>query len=221
MADIIELTVKGKDEVVAYVCGVCHNVVSSAQASPHADEINRHLAATHCDKCCGHCDTPLPHEDYFYVLCDACRLRANQEREQAEFEKATKLKEKDYQGDVPLFYPDDHFFFDNNVEEFREWWCNHHYDPANPDADPPPFPMYIWLTEPTKGPSLDAYDIVRNALEEFHEDAYDECDVEELQTLLDAWCEKNEVTTWFQSNTLVLLDENKNRKYLEEVKKDA
>lgn len=218
MADIIELTVKGKDEVVAYVCSVCHNVVSSAQASPHADEMNRHLAAIHCDKRCGHCDTPLPHEDYFYVFCDACRLRANQEREQAEFEKATKLKEKDYQGDVPLFYPDDHFFFDNNVDDFRDWWYDYHFDYARPDADPPPFPTYIWLTDCQKGPHLNAEDILESALDEFHEDAGEELDAPALQALLDQWCESNEVTSWFQTNTVLLLDEEENARYVRERK---
>lgn len=52
------------------------------------------------------------------------------------------------------------------------------------------FPNYVWSTE-RSSIKLNARSILENACEELHEDAYDNIqDEEELQELLDKWCEK-------------------------------
>ena len=45
--------------------------------------------------------------------------------------------------------------------------------------------------------SADASNVVKSACEELHEDAYDNCDIDSLQKLLDEWCEKQTGTTSF------------------------
>ena len=44
---------------------------------------------------------------------------------------------------------------------------------------------------------IDASNVLENALDDHHEDAYDKCDVDELQELLDTYCKKQNVTTYY------------------------
>jgi len=54
----------------------------------------------------------------------------------------------------------------------------------------------------TVGLSIDAYSTIEMATEEYYEDSDEACDKEELQKLLDGWCEKQGIVTYYPDYTI-------------------
>lgn len=113
------------------------------------------------------------------------------------FEKAEKIQAKDYKGWV--FWEDhgDNEGFFSSVAELRTY-CN------DVGVEPPP---YVYACKAMLL-SMNAEWIIEDALEEHHENARDSISKEaedELQSLLNAWCAKQTVRTWFQDTTRVVL----------------
>ena len=68
--------------------------------------------------------------------------------------------------------------------------CNH-------EEDDNERPIRLWVCSVEKI-YIDADNVVDNACEDLHEDAYEQCDIGGLQTLLDGWCEaQTGATTYY------------------------
>lgn len=185
MSTPIEVVVKGSEKVIGYACPECHMFCSP---SIYACKWEMALEAAHdhatrcCDRRCEDCGEKLEKKSY-YTVCNNCRSKRDAAKEAARFEKATKIPEAEYDGWVydeatEEYYP--------SVDEYREL--------VEDSAQ-----TYLWATTANVGFSLDAGAIVESELEnsEHHPDAYDDVDdIEGLQTMLDAWCEKQTVTSY-------------------------
>lgn len=130
-----------------------------------------------------------------YSKCDCKEFRILDEKEtrQKYLENQDKRIEKAIEIDVATEIYD--YLYDDNadkyyaeIEEFVE---------DNIDIPFEDLPKVLWKCDSTEV-SLDAGRIVELACEDLHEDVYDNCNIDELQKLLDDWCKKQDgATTYF------------------------
>lgn len=127
-----------------------------------------------------------------YSKCDCKEFRILDEKEtrQKYLENQDKRIEKAIEIDVATEIYD--YLYDDNadkyyaeIEEFVE---------DNIDIPFEDLPKVLWKCDSTEI-SLDAGRIVELACEDLHEDAYDNCNIDELQKLLDDWCKKQDGAT--------------------------
>jgi hypothetical protein len=128
----------------------------------------------------------------------SCRKVAEKKRYESIVEKAKKLKYDDPEAKKYGMMVSDHYPY--NEGYFSEW--EDFFDAYEERGDRP---KYVFAT--TEGElCLDAENIVSNACDELHEDAYDRVtDLNELQEFLDKWCEKQTGTkTYYEDNKVVI-----------------
>lgn len=186
--DLIELVEKGSGQVVAHACGKCRCVRGSRDAAEACCEPPK----------CGTCGEII---GQFY--CGPCIEKRLREEEARRFEKATKINVADY--DDPLYVDGigegdygDGYFSDIDVLEEH---C------ADREAG---MPTYAWACSES-GYAFDADRLVDDALEEFYDGAKDQLSagaVEELQTFLDGWRDRNPISGWMvdYSRAVLLTD---------------
>lgn len=181
----IEVVVKGSEKVIGYACPECH-MFCSPTIYACKWELALEAALDHatrcCDKRCQDCGEKLEPKSH-YVVCNACRSKRDAANEASRFEKATKIPEAEYDGWVYDEATEEYYA---SVEEYRE----RVEDGAS---------SFLWATTTIDGFRLDADDIVQSALEngDHHEDAGDSVEgIGELQTMLDAWCDKQTVRSY-------------------------
>ena len=220
------------EKVLAYACPKCGMVVDRTYDNPDDDARYRKTAARHCAPHCTKCDvlldkTPTTGNYPGYgQLCTACDKQKGIDRDQKQFDKAEHLTEQQWRerkdlGEV-VYCENYDKYFEEGIEEMREWWLDHHYDPKHPDGlkqELPDFPEYVWTVDETIGVKLDAQSILESAMDDYHEDAIESVDVDELQKLLDQWSAmpENQVRSWYPNyNRLVMLDEDANEKFEQE-----
>lgn len=192
MSTPIEVGVKGDEKTIGYACPVCHMFCSPLIYACKWDlamEAAFDHAKTCCDRKCEDCEAQLEKKSH-YVVCDACRVKRDAAKEAKRFDDATKIPEAEYDGWV----------YDENAEEYyasvEEW--RERFDDDSSDV------AYLWACATIDGFGLDAADIVQSALEngEHHEDAFDSVDgIEELQTMLNGWCAKQDVKSYMVDYT--------------------
>lgn len=137
-------------------------------------------------KRCTMCDVELE-KKWSWTVCSGCRFAQDDARIQALWDKATKVDAREYDGGV---YDEDADKYHDDIDAFLEWL----YDES--DEPPSTWPR-VFATMPMDF-RIDAYHIAEHAFEETHEDAWDQKDpgaIEELQALLDPWCEKHDPGT--------------------------
>lgn len=178
----IELTVKGGDgKVVAWACGKCNNVK------------HEHFVLSCCSEriCCKpECDEKT---EYTHLLtCNKHRTESERDREQAIFDKATKVAWGDY--------PDGWLY----SEHFGKYFASFE-DLAMElsDTDPENWPDYVYGCDKMEL-SLDARDIIENATQNFYEDAVDDLDEKSLQVVLDHWVEAQKVESYEPNYNVVV-----------------
>jgi hypothetical protein len=227
MSEPLILVLKDKpDKAVAYACPTCHCVIHAAQDDPDVDAAVRKHAAEHCVQVCSACGCVLIKKDGatknypgYGMRCIACEKKHDQERDQKCFDAAQHLTEEEWEKDAcsgVVYLDGEDKYFPDGIDELREWWADFHYNKDKPD-ELPDFPEYVWVCEENIGVSLDAQQILESALEEHHEDAIDNVDVDGLQARLDEWCQapENQVRSWEPNfKKLVLLDDEMNEKFL-------
>ncbi|MFH0777869.1 MAG: hypothetical protein V2A71_04475 [Candidatus Eisenbacteria bacterium] len=170
-----ELVKRGSDEVVALYCGKCGLVYRTTEMQ---------LA----DRCCVEepCKCGKPKMKGWSV-CETCLKAKDIAEEQARFEKAKHIPFDEYEGE--WCYSDAHkgsdgYFPIDDLDEILA------------DMAPENRPKYVWACEPFGLDRIDAVDLVSSLLEEHHEDAMDDVDVEGLQKLLDKWVDEQSVTSY-------------------------
>lgn len=181
---------QGFVETKVWVCGKCRLTGSENYCKTHCcvpeDVRNPPKACTICGTV----------QKYLYdgQFCDFC--------EEDEKIKRGKLKLIDY-NDVPgIGLPlslDDKYYEDMN--HFVERWLDNHYDEPNRRR-----PKYLTVSKQIDF-KLDAERIVENVLEDAYEDAMDAVfqeQINELQALLDKWCNDTGIV-WFEPTTQVVL----------------
>ena len=81
-------------------------------------------------------------------------------------------------------------YYDTVDDFFDDYACNH-------EEDGEERPVRLWVCSVEKI-YIDADNVVDNACEDLHEDAYEQCDIGSLQNLLDDWCEaQTGATTYY------------------------
>lgn len=231
MTEPIELVDKDHpDRVLAYACPTCGVVVDRTYDS-HADvERYRKYAARHCEFHCSNCDvlidkTPQTGNYPGYgTRCTACDRQHSLDADKRRFDNAQHLTEEEWANDpkvsMVVYLDGEDHYFSEGLDELREWWCDHHYDPRHPDGIKqvlPDFPEYAWVCDETVGVKLDAQQILESAMDDYYEDAIDNVDVDALQALCDQWSAmpENQVRSWEPNfKKLVLLSDEINAEFL-------
>ncbi|KKN79968.1 hypothetical protein LCGC14_0334760 [marine sediment metagenome] len=168
-----------------WACGACAAAYGGKLAEKTALE------------CCAEmlCDCGKPVDGKHCTSCYACRVKTQDAKEQALFDKAEKIPWREYDGEMVYsdrqeFYPD----VDSMVDAEDD-----------PPDDPP---RWAWACTSLKL-KFNAMDLVNGQLEadDHHEESRSyigDNDVAELQKLLDAWCEKQTVETFFPDYSRVV-----------------
>lgn len=151
----------------------------------------KHQALSFCKSCfngvqrlCPYCGKPYKNKGYLHCDCDG-QKRADEEKKIKEYQekisKATAVDEKDVT--TMLYCEEFDKYYDSTDEFFEDYAANYS------DQEVYIKPAVLWVTSVEKI-SIDAANIVADACESLWEDAYDQCDVDSLQNLLDDWCKK-------------------------------
>lgn len=121
-----------------------------------------------------------------WTICDKCLARKREEKERARYNGALKVRLEDYEGKVVAKDGDYH-----SADDVRDY----------PDEYPP------WMYGTTEMPMfrLDADDVVEPYLDDHHEDARDELDLEDLQKRLDDWCSKQSLVSYMEDWSTVVV----------------
>ena len=153
----------------------------------------------------------LYHED---TKCNDCKQKEfkikQQEKEMILYEKANKIKFKDYEGKFWI----DNWDYVKDTEDLEEWL----YDLIVDGED---YPTWIWGTNKIKCLNIDIADIIYDACDDGYEGMYDNLEVSTLKPIqeqIDKWLEEQSDNVYSYSedfNTVVLLDD-----LIEEIKKE-
>ncbi len=169
----------------AWACADCGAIYGGGSGEKTARE---HCAQRICE-----CGQALREH---YTSCDACMERSGKAAERERYEKAEKIPWQRYEedaGHAQIFSPrTDEFYPDAGTL-------------LDCEDDPPEEPTsWAWACTVTKL-HLDAPGIIEDVLSGHSEDAYiNDKAQDELQGLLDAWCEKRHLQTFFPDYTRVV-----------------
>ncbi|WP_373047215.1 hypothetical protein [Vulgatibacter sp.] len=182
---ILELTIRGTDQVVAVACPACKVVA-------HGEEMARQCCVPKLCEC-------GEERAAGWTVCKSCRRKGEEEREAAAFAKAKKVPEGEWSG--PVFCEGiagncgDGYFYE--VGDVR--------DECDADGiEPPP---YVWATRPMVF-TLDADDIIENALDGWYEDAgldIPRSERRRLQDFLNEWCKAQRVQGFEEDRSVAIV----------------
>ena len=149
----------------------------------------KHQALSFCQSCfngvqrlCTYCGQPYKNQGYMHCDCEGQKKADEEERIKKWNEKVAKavsVDEKDV--DTMLYCEEFDEYYDTVDDFFDDYACNH-------EEDGKKRPVRLWVTSIGKI-FIDASDVIENACSDLHEDAYEQCNINGLQTLLDGWCE--------------------------------
>ncbi len=138
------------------------------------------------EKCCicPDCGKPKGHKNG-NTQCEECMHKSWAETKAKKIKKAETVK---YNPNLVYHNDNEHWYHDEDELYSSLEDCL---------ADKEDLPEYVFVSNKIEGFSLDAYNIVENAVIDIHhEDAVDKIDVNGLQEILDKWCSKQEVVSW-------------------------
>lgn len=157
----------------------------------------KHQSLSFCQSCfngvqqlCPYCGQPYKNQTYLHCDCEGQKKIDEEERIKKWNEKVSKavpVDEKDV--DTMLYCEEFDEYYDTVDDFFDDYACNH-------EDDDNERPVRLWVTSVGKI-FIDASDVIENACSDLHEDAYEQCDIGGLQTLLDGWCEAQTGTTTY------------------------
>lgn len=157
----------------------------------------KHQALSFCQSCfngvqrlCPYCGQPYKNQAYLHCDCEGQKKADEAESIKKWNEKvanAVAVDEKDV--DTMLYCEELDEYYDTVDDFFDDYACNHEED--NDER-----PIRLWICSVEKI-YIDADNVVDNACEDLHEDAYEQCDIGSLQNLLDVWCKDQTGTTTY------------------------
>lgn len=160
----------------------------------------KHQALSFCQNCfngvqrlCPYCGQPYKDQTYLHCDCEEQKKVNEQERIKKWNEKVSKAVQVDEKDVDTMLYCEEFDKYYDTVNDFiDDYACNY-------EEDGDERPVRLWVTS-VETISIDAYDIVRDACEDLHEDAMDNISSEDftrLQNFLDEWCEDQAGTTTY------------------------
>ncbi len=158
----------------------------------------KHQALSFCQSCyngvqrlCPYCGEPYKNQAYLHCDCEGQKKADEEERIKKwndKVSKAVPVDEKDV--NTMLYCEEFDEYYDTVDDFFDDYVCNH-----EEDGDERPVRLWVCSVEKIY---IDADNVVDNACEDLHEDAYEQCDIGSLQNLLDDWCEaQTGATTYY------------------------
>lgn len=159
----------------------------------------KHQALSFCRSCfngvqrlCPYCGQPYKNQSYMHCDCEGQKKSDEEERIKKWNEKVSKaipVDKKDV--DTMLYCEEFDKYYDTVDDFFDDYACNHDVETEKP--------LILWVTSVEKI-YIDAANIVEDACSDLHEDAYEQCDEDSLQKLLNDWCkEQTGTTTYYPS----------------------
>lgn len=197
------------------VCPVCHGlgvVLSDNVYGIKGDTLEtakkssfpyNHQAIKLCPNCyngvidlCEFCGKQIERGYISKSDCEQYKAKEKEKKRIKYQEIIAKAKEVDIQSVTTYLYDEetDHYF--NAIEDFvDEYRDNTNF--ANEEEMLENLPEVLWVCSEADI-SIDAYNIVEDACDDLHEDAFDNIsDLDELQKHLDEWCNKQSGTNSF------------------------
>lgn len=199
------------------ICQHCHGTGMVVVDNPYglSDDPEKHIGNMFPYKhqsisFCPHCYNGIVHRcsicgnlikrGFTKCDCDGQKAIDSEKRRQKLKEELDNapIAPKEIEDSMECFYSDcygynEGYFF--GWDEFFDYWFEN-----EPGIERPEF---VWITEPVEM-SIDAMDIIENAIEDLYEDAIDSISDEsrkELQEYLDSWCKTCGVgTTYYESH---------------------
>lgn len=161
----------------------------------------KHQALSFCQSCyngvqslCPYCGQPYKNRAYLHCDCEGQKKVDEEERIKKWNEKvanAVAVDEKDV--DTMLYCEEFDEYYDTVDDFFDDYFGRYTDEKFNNDGRP----ERLWVCSVEKI-HIDADNVVDNACEELHEDAYKQCDIGGLQNLLDTWCkDQTGATTYY------------------------
>lgn len=172
MKEPIELFTKEGKSTQIWACGECRIVHREEEAARQCCRPRR------CDAC------GVEVEPRTFLQCEACRNAQQEAWQQQRWDKAEKVPLKSYDGPI---YDDDHDRFFHDSDDLQE---------AIEDGEYQPGRLYACKTF---GLHFDAHDLLEHAVQDHHEDAFDQVSHEsltKLQGMLDEWAREQPVESW-------------------------
>ena len=171
----------------------------------------RHQALSFCQSCfngvqrlCPYCGQPYKNQGCLYCDCEGQKKVDEEERIKKWNEKVSKAVPVDEKDVATMLYCKEYDKYYYSVDDFFEDYAVNYADEELHIR-----PERLWVCEVEKI-FIDADNVVENACSDLHEDAYEQCDVGGLQSLLDGWCEVQTGTTTYYPcyKQYVLIDWN-------------
>lgn len=131
---------------------------------------------------------PYKNQAYLHCDCEGQKKADEEERIKKWNEKVSKAVPVDETDVNTMLYCEEFDEYYSTVDDFfDDYACNHEED-DNGEEDDNERPVRLWVTS-VKKIFIDAANVIENACSDLHEDAYEQCNIDGLQTLLDGWCE--------------------------------
>lgn len=161
----------------------------------------KHQSLSFCQSCfngvqrlCPYCGQPYKNQGYMHCDCEGQKKADEEERIKKWNEKvvnAVAVDEKDV--DTMLYCEEFDEYYATVDDFFDDYFGRYTDEEFNNDGRP----ERLWVCSVEKI-HIDADNVVDNACEELHEDAYEQCDIGGLQNLLDTWCkDQTGATTYY------------------------
>jgi len=194
MKEPLELVVKGReDTLVALACPEC-GTVFPLDARERVGLGCCHARKYVCE-CGAECDSP-------YNACPLCRHNRKVKQEQEQFEKAEKLALEKYDG--PVFWADEEGLPEGSGDCGEGYFSDVSALLDYCEDECLDVPKYVYCTSKQEM-SIDAQDIIENALSAFCESAHERVDADWLQKLIDWWVANQKLESFEQDTGRVVL----------------
>lgn len=119
----------------------------------------------------------------YALMCESCRLAHHEEWIQKKYDEAPKVSLADYKHDMVVVHGDG-----VSVEEWLE----------------SEEPKWAFAVSSIGMPYLDAEDILYTLLEDFHPEAKEDVDINDLQNSINHWQEQQVVRWWREDGRIVI-----------------
>lgn len=160
----------------------------------------KHQALSFCRSCfngiqelCEFCGKPFKQTGHRHCDCEGFKKAEEEKRIKKREETVAKAKEVQESDVSTKLYCEEWDEYYETVDDF----LNDYVDLSGEEHIDNSKPMRLWVCSVSEI-SLDADSIIESACDELHEDAYEKCDGNALQELLDKWCkEQTGATTYY------------------------
>lgn len=192
------------------ICPVCHGLGVRIEDNIYGIEGDTSEAGRHkmfpykkqslvrCISCyngvqelCKFCGKPFKQPGHRHCDCEGFKKTEEEKRIKKWEETVTKAKEVQESDVKTYLYCEEFDSYHPDVDDFFE-----EYEREYSDEEVYTKPDRLWVCSKYEI-SLDAYNMVESACDELHEDAFSNCEVNNLQKLLDEWCKEQTGTTTY------------------------